>query len=258
VTDGASPAGWRLQIHDLVGSTSDLCRALALGGEPDGLAVMARRQTAGRGSRGRDWSSVAGNLLFSVLLRPREPAREAGQWSLLAAVALAEALTPLLPDPAALSLKWPNDMLLRGRKLCGILVDSAADSQGELDWLVIGIGVNLTVAPSLPGRPVACLAEETEPPAPEILASAVLERLDHWRGVRSGEGFAPVRAAWLSRTASPGSRVTLRLSGAEISGAFAGLGEDGSLLLDTGARGCAFNTGEVLLGTGGQSDAACD
>ena len=238
---------WRLQVHESVASTSDLCRALAADGEPEGLAVLARRQSQARGSRGRDWSSPEGNLSLSVLLRPREPAHEAGQWSLLAAVAVADALVQFLPDAGVLRLKWPNDVLLNGAKLAGILVDAAAGPEGVLDWLVIGIGVNLAVAPDVPRRRVACLADIVPPPTPEAFAVPLLDRLHHWRLVRARHGFGPIRAAWLERAPATGSEVTLRIGERRVIGGFAGLGDDGTLLLDADGRVRAFAAGEVLL-----------
>jgi BirA family biotin operon repressor/biotin-[acetyl-CoA-carboxylase] ligase len=190
-----------------------------------------------------------GNLFLSVLLRPGGPACEASQWSLLAGVALAEALAALLPDDAALALKWPNDVLLRGGKVAGILAESAADAQGRLIWLSIGLGVNLMTAPPVPGRATACLAEYGPPP-PEIMARQVLETLSHWRDVRAHGGFAPVRAAFLARAPAHGTPITLRLGARTLGGAFAGLGEDGSLLLRTGGRIRAFTAGEVTIGNG--------
>jgi BirA family biotin operon repressor/biotin-[acetyl-CoA-carboxylase] ligase len=109
------------------------------------------------------------------------------------------------------------------------------------------MGVNLAVAPDVPGRPVACLANHAEPPLPEVFAQAVLARLGHWASVRAAEGFAPIRAAWLARAPEPGSAVTLRLGDQMLRGGFAGLGGDGSLLLVTEGRERAFTTGEVLL-----------
>ena len=158
------------------------------------MCALALRQAAGRGSRGRDWQSAEGNLHLSVLLRPVGAARRAGQWSLLAAVALADALAPLLPEPGLLTLKWPNDVRLGGRKLAGVLLDSAADSGGALAWLVIGFGVNLAVAPRLSGVEAAALAEAVRPPAPEALRAAAARRARHLatavrgRGVRGGAG----------------------------------------------------------------------
>ena len=238
---------WRLRVYEVLPSTSDLCRSLAEAGEPAGLAVLAGRQTRGRGSRGREWESPEGNFYFSVLLRPRELARDAAQWSLLAGVALAEALAGYLPDPSALRLKWPNDALLNGKKLAGILVDSGADSAGMIDWLIVGVGVNLAVAPEVPGRAVACLADVAPPPPPSRFADVLLARLRHWQQVRTNDGFAPIRAAWLAHAPAPGSAVTLRLGDKMLGGGFAGLGDDGSLLLEADGRVRAFAAGEVLL-----------
>ncbi|MCW3475209.1 biotin--[acetyl-CoA-carboxylase] ligase [Rhodovastum sp. RN2-1] len=241
---------WRLQVHDVLPSTSDLCRTLAEAGEPDGLAVLAHRQERGRGSHGRNWDSPAGNMYLSVLLRPPGRVREGGLWSLLAGLALAETVAPWLPDPAALTLKWPNDVLLGGRKLAGILLDSSADPQGALAWLVIGIGLNLAAAPQVPGRAVACIADVASAPRPEDAARALLARLDHWRRVHRQAGFAPVRAAWLARSLPVGAAMALRLGERDIGGSFAGLAEDGSLLLQTGGHVHAFAAGEVRLQLG--------
>ncbi len=248
MTAPSPPGAWRLKIVEVLPSTSDLCRTLAEAGEPDGLAVLARRQTQGRGSRGRDWTSPLGNLSLSVLLRPTEAARDAGQWALLAGVALAETMAPFVPDPAALALKWPNDVLLDGRKLAGILVDSATDAQGGLRHVILGMGANLAVAPDLPDRPTACLAELGPPPSPEAFAADLLDRIAHWRRIRLIEGFAPIRAAWQARALGLGSHMAIRCDGQVLGGIYAGLGEDGSLLLKAGGKVRSFTTGEVLLG----------
>ncbi len=217
-----------------------------MNGEPAGLAVLARRQERGRGRGGRAWISTPGNLFLSVLLRPRGAMREAATWSLLAAVALADTLAPLLPHGVSLTLKWPNDLLLNGRKVSGILLDSEANAAADIDWLVIGFGVNLAVAPTIPGRAVAALAEVMTPPEPEQVAQSLLARLDHWRAVREREGLAPIRAAWLARAQPAGTSMSLKLGEQEIEGKFAGLSDDGSLLLETGGRVLAFAAGETV------------
>lgn len=237
---------WRLAIHDSLPSTSDFCRVRALSGEPEGLAVLAEHQTQGRGTNGRAWQSPPGNLYLSMLLRPAEPVRSAAQWSLLAAVAVANALAPWLPDPQALMLKWPNDVLLHGAKLAGILTESAAAPDGSLDFLIIGFGVNVAIAPAVPDRPTACLAQVGPPPALEVCARSVLDQVDRWRDVRAREGFGAVRAAWLACGPQEGAPVTLRLGATTRQGRFAGLAADGSLLLATGGGVQAFAAGEVL------------
>jgi len=238
---------WRLEAHDLLPSTSDVCRQRALeGGAPDGLAVLARQQSSGRGTNGRTWRSPAGNLYLSVLLRPEEPARVAAQWSLLSAVAVAETIAAHLPAQPDLALKWPNDVLLRGRKTAGILTEMSARADGMLDYLVIGVGVNLAVAPGDTDRPTACLAECAPPPAPEAFARSLLDAIDAWDAVRAREGFSAVRAAWLARGPVPGMPLQLRFGTEMRYGRFAGLAPDGGLLLATEAGVRAFAAGEVM------------
>jgi BirA family transcriptional regulator, biotin operon repressor / biotin---[acetyl-CoA-carboxylase] ligase len=244
------PPGWRLELHESLSSTSDHLVQRAHAGEPAGLAVLARRQTAGRGREGRGWQSPAGNLFLSVLLRPPGSLRQAPAWSLLAAVALAEALAVRLPDPEALSLKWPNDLLLGGAKLAGVLVEVAASPEGDsLDWLVIGTGVNLAVAPPLPDRATASLlGAGAAPVAPEVFAGAYLATLNHWERLWRREGFRRLRAAWLARGPAEGSELRVRQGEGFLTGRFAGLAEDGCLLLDVDGRRRAIAAGEVAPG----------
>lgn len=237
---------WRLRRYLSLPSTSDLCTDLARAGEPEGLAVLAERQTAGRGSRGRTWESPSGALALSVLLRPREPATSTGHWALLSALALHEALAEHAPM-GALSLKWPNDVLIdqppgtKG-KIGGILLDAAFGPEG-LDWLVIGFGANLVDA--LEGA--GALADA---PDPVRVANAVLSQVDRWRRVRLLEGWGAIRAAWLSRAHPVGTPLRVRTASLDTAGAFDGLASDGALLLRTGGRVVAFATGDVLLNQG--------
>jgi BirA family biotin operon repressor/biotin-[acetyl-CoA-carboxylase] ligase len=235
------PVGWRLEVHAALPSTSDRIAQAAGAGEPAGLAVLAHRQTAGRGRAGRGWASPPGNLYLSVLLRPAGPARGAAQWALLAGVALAEAAVEVDPEPASLRLKWPNDLLRHGAKCAGILAETALAPDGSLDWLCLGIGVNLTHAPALPDRPTACLGA-AEPP--EAFAARLIARLDNWCRCQAAEGFAPVRAAWSGFGPELGEALILR-DGPVPGGAFAGLAEDGSLLLEADGIRHAIRAGEV-------------
>jgi BirA family biotin operon repressor/biotin-[acetyl-CoA-carboxylase] ligase len=228
-------------VHAALPSTSDLLLRRAEAGEAEGLAILAREQTAGRGRAGRAWASPPGNLYMSVLLRPEGPAREAPQWSLLAGVALAEAAAECVAEPASLRLKWPNDLLRGGAKCAGILAESALAPTGGIAWLTLGIGVNLAHAPALPDRPTATL-DGAGPP--EAFAARLLARVAHWRAVQRTAGFAPIRAAWRHFGPAEGEAITLRgLSG---HGHFAGLAADGSLLVDINGTRRAIPAGEVL------------
>ncbi|MFM7303991.1 MAG: biotin--[acetyl-CoA-carboxylase] ligase, partial [Alphaproteobacteria bacterium] len=212
-----SKLAFRLECHAALGSTSTTLKERAEAGEAEGLAIQALRQSAGRGRQGRGWESPSGNLYLSVLLRPNVPLREAPQWSFVAAVALAETLLPLLPEAAQPSLKWPNDVLLRGGKLAGILVETGITADHGLDWICIGIGVNIANKPKLPDRTTACLAEYLpNPPTPQALATALLHNLGHWHEARLRHGFAPIRDAWLRHGPAMGAAVSVRRDGALI------------------------------------------
>jgi BirA family biotin operon repressor/biotin-[acetyl-CoA-carboxylase] ligase len=225
----AAPAGWRLLVHDQLPSTAELIRGRAEAGEGERLAILARRQTSGRGTHGRSWASPPGNLYLSVLLRPEIPAREVPQWSLLAAVALHAALAPHAGP--GLTLKWPNDLLLGGAKCAGILSEASLGPTGGLEWLAFGFGVNLAQAPAVPGRTTAALPSPAL--APEDAAVAIMAALDHWRVVRETQGFEPVSAAWLEHGHALGAPLAVTTPGGPLSGHFAGLDPAGGLRLRT-------------------------
>jgi BirA family biotin operon repressor/biotin-[acetyl-CoA-carboxylase] ligase len=174
-------------------------------------------------------------------LRPREEAQAAPVWALRAAVALAETLEPHLPDAGALRLKWPNDLMLGGGKLAGILCDSAFGDDGRIAWLVIGFGANLAAAPVVPGRATATLPGAV---AAEQVARRLLLRLDAWRNASA----AAVIAAWTRRGPAIGERLTLRLGAGETTGVYRGLDAGGALLLEVGGRQRSFPAGEVADG----------
>jgi BirA family biotin operon repressor/biotin-[acetyl-CoA-carboxylase] ligase len=230
---------WRVEVCEELPSTSTACVARAEAGEPAGLAILALRQSAGRGSRGRSWQSPPGNLALSVLIRPGWPVARAGFLSLLAGVAVAEALGAL---GAAPRLKWPNDILIEDAKLGGILIDAVPEG-GRIAWAVIGIGLNLAYAPGIPGRATTSLAAHGMVMAPRAMADAILGRLDIWLAASP----AAIRAAWLSHGHPAGTALEVSAGGATRSGLFSGLSEDGALLLDTPAGQERINTGEIML-----------
>lgn len=217
-------------------------------GEAPRLAVLARRQSAGRGSRGRGWiDPPAGNLAVTLLLPPSARADTDGSWPFLAAVAFWDALSDG-GRLAGLELKWPNDVLLGGRKLAGILVERGLGA-GNRDWVAIGFGANLASAPAVAGRTTACLAELDAAPRPEVVAVRLMAAVDHWCDRRDREGFAPIRERW-ERLAHPrGAALVVRVGQDHVGGSFAGIAEDGALLLDTASGRRRLATGEVLAAT---------
>ena len=164
----------------------------------------------------------------------------AAAWSLLAGVAVYEAITTYLPAANRLMLKWPNDLLLDGAKLAGVLIDSSLAQDGTVDWVVIGVGVNVATAPHVKGRATSCLADVGAAPAPETLARALTAQIDRWREAP----FAEVRQAWLTRAHPIGTRLRVQTGGQVIEGAFAGLSEDGKLKLE-GAGDAASGDVEI-------------
>lgn len=237
----ALPAGCRLVALGAVGSTNDEARALAVAGAPDRTFVWAREQTSGRGRRGAAWSSPPGNLYVSAILRPQVQPARAMQLSFVVAVAVAEAIERV--SGISLALKWPNDLMLDGRKTAGILLESAG-AGATLDWLVAGTGVNLASHPEALAT-ATHLAAAGADVAPEVLlplyAGALIAWMDRW----SEDGFAPVRAAWLARASGLGGPIIVRLPGSELAGIFADLDETGALVLDAPGGRRTVTAGEV-------------
>jgi BirA family biotin operon repressor/biotin-[acetyl-CoA-carboxylase] ligase len=208
------------------GSTNADLIALAVAGVPEGFWLRAERQTAGRGRQGRDWVSPAGNLYASTIVRLRPSDPSPATLALVTAVALEEVVRDYLPDVADLAIKWPNDLLLGGAKLSGILLERAGDA------VVIGTGINLAHHPQLLDRPTTSLAEHGAAPDPadflETLADAFARWLARWRG----EGLAPIREQWLARAHPTGTALTARLpDGSAIDGLFDGMDNEGAMIL---------------------------
>jgi BirA family transcriptional regulator, biotin operon repressor / biotin---[acetyl-CoA-carboxylase] ligase len=241
------PPFLRLQGFAELDSTNEEAKRQAASGAPAGTLIWAKTQTAGRGRRGRSWVSVPGNLYLSLLLRPERPASTVAQLGFAAALAVGEALLPLLPEIADLAYKWPNDVLVAGRKISGILLESQAVAEGRVDWLVVGIGVNVASFPAESEHPATSLAAAgAAPVAPETLLEAVARAFHFWYERWLAAGFAPLRSAWLARARGLGQPIRVRLPAGESDGRFAGLDEEGALLLDTGAGLRRITAGDVF------------
>ncbi len=198
--------------------------------------VVADEQSHGRGRAGRHWTSPKGNLYATLALRPGVSASAATQLSFAAALATYDAAASLLtPEQlAALRLKWPNDVLLGGAKLAGILIESVMASNGTGLAVVVGIGINAASAPAGTGQAVATLGLGAGGSAAvfEALARAFETWLARWDQAR---GFPAIREAWLARAHVRGEPLNVRLNGASIGGRFRGVDERGALQLETDA-----------------------
>ncbi len=231
MTEPALPGFFRLCRFERIGSTNDEAKRLAASGAAEGTLVWALEQDAGRGRHGRNWISPPGNLYLSLVLRPRVSAARAAQLGFAASLAVAEACAEFLPPSVAVRCKWPNDVLIGAAKVAGILLESRSDVAGGLDWLVLGIGVNLASHPVETERPATSLkaagADVTPAAMLAVLAARIIVWYEIWR-----RDFAPVRAAWLDRAYALGGEIRVKLPRGELNGRFAGLDEHGMLLLD--------------------------
>lgn len=198
--------------------------ALAASGAAEGLWLRAERQVSGRGRQGRAWVAPVGNLSASTLVRLRSSDPNAAALALVAAVALEDAVDVYLPGRAV--LKWPNDLLIDGAKVSGILLERAGDA------VVIGIGVNLAHHPDNLDRPTTSLyAHGITPDAAEFMET-LAESFARWLARWRGEGIAPVRTRWLERAHPVGTALTASLpDGSAVEGLFHGLDADGALIL---------------------------
>jgi BirA family biotin operon repressor/biotin-[acetyl-CoA-carboxylase] ligase len=217
-----------LELISVTGSTNADLAGRLRGGEriPEGYWLVADRQDAGKGRCGRDWYDGAGNFMGSTVVHigPLDPPPPT--LSFVAALALYDTVAEYVPNPIGLILKWPNDLLLSGAKLAGILLE------GEGRSVVVGIGVNLAYAPALVDRVTIALADQGPAPDRDIfaarLAGQFAAQIEKWRGLGKDALFE----RWRSVAHPPGTMLTVKEpDGQEIFGAFDGLGPDGALRL---------------------------
>lgn len=214
--------------------------------------VIAGEQTAGRGRRGRPWQSPRGNFYGSLVMQPTGAPAVVALRSFTAALALHDACVGLTGLPQAFALKWPNDVLLNGGKLAGILLESAG-AGGQVSHLVIGIGVNLIGAPPAelvePGAvtPVSLLGETGLRVTPERFLLHLAAAFARWEAQFVAEGFAPLRAAWLDRAARLGERIRARTGSTERQGIFETIDSTGALVLNIDGRRETIPAAEVFF-----------
>lgn len=237
-------SGPRILTVGSTGSTNADMATLAAGGEPEGLWLLAERQEAGRGRHGRPWVSEPGNLYASTLVRIRDTDPRAATLAMVAAVAVEQVLSPRLGGTPAM-IKWPNDLLVAGAKIAGILLERHGEA------VVVGIGVNLAHHPDDLGRPATSVAALTgTAPDPEGFLVELVESFAYWTGRwRSGGRLNPVRSRWLERAHPIGAALRAHVGGGvALEGLFDGVDQDGALrlrLADGTAR--VIHAGDVFL-----------
>jgi BirA family biotin operon repressor/biotin-[acetyl-CoA-carboxylase] ligase len=239
-------------LLDQTDSTNAEARRRADAGESSPLWIVARRQTEGRGRRGRQWESQDGNLFSTLLQITRKSPAEAAQVTFVAALAIADLLDAFAPA-SLVTIKWPNDVMLAGQKASGVLVESGAHGSGGL-WLAVGIGVNLAQAPEGTERPATAVAyhlrgDVTAPPSVEAAAAKLAEAFDVWMTRWETLGFEPILDAWRARTAGLEGPAVARLGRETVEGRAEGVAPDGALklrLADGSLR--LISAGDVFFG----------
>jgi len=238
-------AGVRHIAYETLGSTNAEALVRARAGERGPLWITSAVQESGRGRRGKNWVSPPGNLYASLLLTDPAPQAVASQLSFVAALALHDAVAACAPQLGPLlKVKWPNDLLLGGAKIAGILIEAES---GPPFTAVIGMGVNCASHPDETPYPATDLAAASAVVTPEpllrALAGAMQTRLAQWD---RGEGFAAIREGWLKRAAGLGENIHVRLPEREFSGIFEGLDKAGRLLVRGEDGVTAVTAGEVF------------
>lgn len=250
---GAWPAGVARHLLPEVGSTNAEALRRAGAGAVGPFWLLALRQTAGRGRRGRAWVDPPGNFAGTLLTTPAGGPAEAARLSFVAALALHDALRLVCGPAARLALKWPNDVLLNGGKVAGILLESAGPA-GQPAPLAIGIGVNLAAAPPQEAvaegavAPVSVVGETGHAIAPEAFLDLLAPAFAAREAELACDGFAAIRRAWLARAARLGETITARTGSATRIGRFEGIDDSGALVLVTAAGRETIPAADIFFG----------
>ena len=238
---------WDINIFDTLPSTQDAAHDCVHDGAAEGTVIQAMQQSVGRGRHGNQWISPMGNLYMSLILRPMCTPDLAGQVSFVVALALAAAVKPYLFPDHKLTLKWPNDILIDGKKVAGILLETDLSPSGLVDVLIVGIGVNIHAAPD--DRIALQSVAGDRRIAVHRFRDEILHHLDEYYQGWKGAGFEPVRREWLALAHGLNHKISARLPDRTEKGIFRDIGPDGSLLLESSAgNSVAIRAGEVYFG----------
>ena len=249
------PLNWSIATEQSATSTSDLAKRAAANGAPSGQAFLAIEQTAGRGRYGRHWDSQKGGMYLSVLLRPGVPVDQWFALSFAASLAVLEAVRSQLAthlssaEMPQTGLKWPNDVIVAGGKISGVLLEV------EDKALIVGSGVNIAPVGQVGSQNIAPIALADiwpdgvrDLPQPYDFATAYLDRLAFWYDRFCQSGFGPIRDTWLDNALFLGQQVAVQCDARVLSGVFHDLGMDGTmLLLDDSGQTRHITTGDVKL-----------
>jgi len=228
------PSGTELRVFETIDSTNAEALRVLGNGYRGPCWFMARRQNAGRGRQGRRWISETGNLHASLLVPLNCAPEDVSQLSFVAALGVHDAVTAIIgarEESPGLALKWPNDVLLNGRKLAGILLETSS-AAGRTNAAVIGVGLNLVHAPQIRGKPATSLAADNIKITPEralaCLADCFYQRIGEWE---QGKNFLKIREDWLSRAYGIGAKYMVNMNSEKMNGIFETIALDGAFIL---------------------------
>lgn len=248
MSDLQLPDGFTLLTYDHIDSTNEEAKRLAVDHAPHGTIIFAKSQKQGHGRRGRTWVSEPGNLFCSIILKPDCPLGEASQLSFVMAVSVANALDQISVGAIKSQCKWPNDVLIDGKKVSGILLETIQHQNQQLDGIIAGVGINVMHHPSEKEfRATSLIAEGVN----EVTAESVLESLsDHfarWYAIWRTEGFQTIRYAWLDKAFGVGDTVKVQLASSTYSGVFESLDPNGAMILNEDGNRRHIAAGDVYF-----------
>lgn len=241
----ALSSGARVEVFETLDSTSLEAKRRAAAGAKGPLWIVALYQTAGYGRRGSEWRQQNGDVAATLLFEPDAPGERLPELSFVAALAVFDAIQRYAPA-AALSLKWPNDILADDKKIAGLLLELTGTTTSPV--IALGVGVNVVSAPEGLDYPTARLIDlsASPPPHPRAFVETLDETFKAWREVWERNGFAEIRAEWLRRAARIGERIRVRLPTEVVEGVFRDLDLAGALILDCDGVRRTIAAGAVL------------
>jgi BirA family biotin operon repressor/biotin-[acetyl-CoA-carboxylase] ligase len=242
----ASGKAQRIFRFEELDSTNEQAKRMLAAGETGDFTVTAVRQTAGKGRSGRHWESPGGNLACTFAVVPEGSARPLSDLSFVAAVAVRETVAALLPADTPVRIKWPNDVLVNGAKISGILLEVVGAPTSPA--VLVGIGINVSDAPAIEGRATAALAECGVEADTDAVLARLSEDFTRWRKCWAAEGLAPVRQAWLDHAVGLGQEIVVRIGNKAETGRFEALDANGALILRRGdGEARTVTAGDVFL-----------
>ncbi len=232
------PDAYKLIAYDELGSSNDEAKLIANDAD-DKTILWTKIQTKGHGRRNNEWKSPLGNLYTSIILKPDIKPIDAGNLSFTVAICLYRTLRTFMKD-ADIGLKWPNDVLVNGKKISGILLETEIQDN-KLNWIVIGVGLNIISSPSDVG---ISISDVIDPPDIEEVIEVFYHNLDACLQL----SLAEVREEWLDNAIRIGENIIVRLPRKELTGIFKGLDNDCRLILSTDAGDVLISSGDVFYG----------